>query len=88
MCQIMHELAERGDVILVGRGGSQILKDDPQAFHVRLVAPLPVRVRRVMEYRWVQEGVAKKLIGTVTRSVPISTRGASAPTGPARWNTT
>ena len=23
---------------------------------------MPVRVRRVMEYRWVQEGVAKKLI--------------------------
>jgi cytidylate kinase len=60
--QLMHELAERGDAILVGRGGSRILRDDPRAFHVRLVAPLPVRVRRVMEYRWVQEGVAKKLI--------------------------
>ena len=52
----MHELAERGDVILVGRGGNRILRDDPRAFHVRLVAPMPVRVRRVMEYRWVQEG--------------------------------
>ena len=51
-----------GDVILVGRGGSRILRDDPRAFHVRLVAPMPVRVRRVMEYRWVQESVAKKLI--------------------------
>ncbi len=65
--QLMHELAGTasgcpGDVILVGRGGSRILRDDPRAFHVRLVAPLPVRVRRVMEYRWVQESVAKKLI--------------------------
>ena len=60
--QIMRELAERGDVILVGRGGSRFLRDDPRAFHVRLVAPLPVRVRRVMEYRWVRESVAKKLI--------------------------
>ena len=33
----MHELAERGDVILVGRGGNRILRDDPRAFHVRLV---------------------------------------------------
>ena len=60
--QLMHELADAGNVILVGRGGSRILRDDPRAFHVRLVAPMPVRVRRVMEYRWVQEGIAKKLI--------------------------
>ena len=37
--QLMHELSDRGDVILVGRGGSRILRDDPRAFHVRLVAP-------------------------------------------------
>jgi cytidylate kinase len=60
--RLMHELSERGDVILVGRGGSHILRDDARAFHVRLVATLPVRVRRVMEYRWVQESVAEKLI--------------------------
>ena len=58
----MRELAERGDVILVGRGGNCFLRDDPRAFHVRLIAPMPVRVRRVMEYRWVREAVAKKLI--------------------------
>ena len=60
--QIMHELSDRGDVILVGRGGSRILRDNPRAFHVRVVAPLPIRLRRVMEYRWVRENVAKKLI--------------------------
>ena len=65
--QLMHELSGPtsgcpGDAILVGRGGSRILRDDPRAFHVRLVAPMPVRVRRVMEYRWVQENIAKKLI--------------------------
>ena len=60
--QLMHELAERGDAIFVGRAGNRFLRDDPQAFHVHLVAPMPVRVRRVMEYRWVREAVAKKLI--------------------------
>lgn len=60
--QIMNQLAERGGVILVGRAGNCFLRDDPRAFHVRLVAPMPVRLRRVMEYRWVREGVAKKLI--------------------------
>ena len=54
-------MAQRGDVILVGRAGNCFLRDDPRALHVRLVAPLPVRLRRVMEYRWVRESVAKKL---------------------------
>ncbi len=62
LVQLMHELSQRGDAMLVGRGGNRILRDDPRAFHVRLVAPMPVRVRRVMEYRWVQENIAKKLI--------------------------
>ena len=60
--QTMRELAERGDVILVGRGGNCFLRDDPRAFHVRLVAPMAVRCRRIMEYRWVRKAVAKKQV--------------------------
>jgi cytidylate kinase len=62
LAQIMRELAGRGDVILVGRGGNYFLKNDPRAFHVRAIAPMAVRCRRIMEYRWVREAVAKKLI--------------------------
>jgi cytidylate kinase len=58
----MRELANRGDVILVGRGGNCFLRDDPRAFHARLVSPMAIRCRRVMEYRWVREAVAKKQI--------------------------
>jgi len=60
--KITRELAERGDVILVGRGGNCFLRDDSRVFHARLVAPMAIRCRRVMEYRWVREAVAKKLI--------------------------
>jgi cytidylate kinase len=60
--QTMCELAQRGDVILVGRGGNCFLRDDPRAFHVRLVASLAVRCRRIREYRWVWEAVAKKQV--------------------------
>jgi len=60
--QIISELAARGDVLLVGRGGGCFLRDQPRAFHVRLVAPLATRVRRVMEYRWLAEAAARKLI--------------------------
>ncbi len=60
--QLMKELAQRGDVLLVGRGGSRFLQDDPRALHVRLVATASERVRRVMEYRWLREDQARKLI--------------------------
>ncbi len=60
--QLMNELALRGDVLLVGRGGSRFLRDWPYAFHVRLVAPMPMRLRRVMEHRWVRQEAAQKLI--------------------------
>jgi len=60
--RLLRELAQRGDVILVGRGGNCFLRGDPGAFHVRLIAPMAVRCRRIMEYRWVREAVAKKQI--------------------------
>src|SRR5262249_7141731 len=44
--QLMKELAGRGNVILVGRGGSRLLADQPGAFHVRLIAAPEGRVRR------------------------------------------
>jgi cytidylate kinase len=60
--KLMSELAQRGDVLIVGRGGNRFLRDHPRAFHVRLVAPMPIRVQRVMEHRWLRQEPAKKLI--------------------------
>jgi len=60
--QLMNELAARGNVVLVGRGGSRFLRDHPRAVHVRLVAAMSVRVQRVMAHRWLREGPARKLI--------------------------
>jgi cytidylate kinase len=60
--QLMKELAERGDVLLVGRGGSRFLRERPRVFHVRLVATPEDRVRRVMEHRWLREGPARQMI--------------------------
>ncbi len=60
--KIMNELAARGDVLLVGRGGSRFLREHPRACHVRLVAPMAVRLKRVMEHRWLRQGPAQKLI--------------------------
>lgn len=60
--QLTREWAERGEVLLVGRGGRWFLRDHPTAFHVHLTATMATRLRRVMEYRWVRQDVAQKLI--------------------------
>jgi cytidylate kinase len=60
--RLMEELAARGDVLLVGRGGSRFLRGHPRAFHVRVIAPLEERVRRVMMHRWLRESVARGLL--------------------------
>ena len=63
--QLMKELAERGEVLVVGRGGSRFLRDEPRAFHLRLTAPVEQRVRRVMEHRWLREEAARLLVARV-----------------------
>jgi|YNPNPStandDraft_1061719.scaffolds.fasta_scaffold15713_2 cytidylate kinase len=40
---------ERGNIVIVGRGGQVVLADRPGVLHVRIEAPLEVRVRRVAE---------------------------------------
>jgi cytidylate kinase len=60
--KLLTELGARGNVLLVGRGGSRFLRDAAGVFHVRLVASPEERVRRVMEHRWVREAQARQLI--------------------------
>jgi cytidylate kinase len=59
--RIMHEYAEEGNVILVGRGSGFILRGTDQ-LHVRLIAEMPFRLRRVMEIRWASEQHAHEII--------------------------
>lgn len=47
--EMMFELAELGDVVIVGRAGQAILRGVPGVLHVRLYAPLDLRVQRIVE---------------------------------------
>ncbi len=60
--QLMKEFSVRGNVLIVGRGGNRFLRDRAAAFHVRLVAQMETRVRRVMEHRWLREEGARRFI--------------------------
>jgi cytidylate kinase len=48
--QVMLELADEGKVIIIGRAGQIILGGRPNILHVRLVAPIQVRVKRIAEW--------------------------------------
>jgi cytidylate kinase len=45
---VIREAAERGNAVIVGRGGAFILRDHPGALHVQLHAPLAVRARNLL----------------------------------------
>lgn len=46
---IISELGQRGNIVILGRGGQMILKELPTALHVLTHAPLELRTRRIVE---------------------------------------
>jgi cytidylate kinase len=45
--QIVHELADAGRIIIVGRAGQVILKEHPDVLHLRIIAPRDLRIERI-----------------------------------------
>lgn len=63
--QIMRNLAEQESCIMVGRAGFHILKDNPDAIHIFLIADRDVRIRKVAEREGFDEKAADKFIDDV-----------------------
>lgn len=57
--EIMLELAEQGNVVLLGRAGQVILKNRCDTLHVRLVAPFSDRVARIAQRMRISDDCAK-----------------------------
>ncbi len=66
--QVVHELAERGNVVIVGRGSQIILKDRPGVLHVRVIAPLELRIERIMQEKGIALDAAQAQIEASDRS--------------------
>ena len=62
---VLRQVAEggRGGVIL-GRAGAVVLRDIPDAMHVRLDGPEPARLRQAMQIRNVDEAIAAEEMRT------------------------
>ena len=46
---ILDELAEASDIVIVGRAGQVILREHPNVFHVKVIAPKSVRASRLAQ---------------------------------------
>ena len=55
-------LAEKGNAILIGRGGCIITKNVERGFHVRLIAPFEFRKEKIREEMKISEDEAVKLV--------------------------
>jgi CMP/dCMP kinase len=59
---VINNMASRGKTVVVGRGGQAILKHKVGVLHVRVIAPLAVRVQRIMQSEGLTEAAAVKFI--------------------------
>ena len=59
---IIEEVAKEGNAIIVGRAGNLVLANHPRALHVFLLAPLEVRISRVMQAEGLSHSDAKRRI--------------------------
>jgi len=59
---VVFDFAQKNNVVIVGRGGQILLKDLPGVLNVRIMSPIDVRVRRIMEKDGVDEKQAVRLL--------------------------
>lgn len=45
--ELMEELASEGNVVIIGRAGQVILRDNPGVLHVKVMAPASLRAERI-----------------------------------------
>jgi cytidylate kinase len=45
---VIQNMAKEGNVLIAGRGSQMLLRDNPEALHVQVVAPLSWRVQKLM----------------------------------------
>ncbi|NCB37453.1 MAG: cytidylate kinase-like family protein [Erysipelotrichia bacterium] len=62
LTQVIKEIAETSNAVILGRGGSQILKNRPGTLHVRIVAAREDRVKHVMEEQKLEIAKAEELV--------------------------
>jgi cytidylate kinase len=64
----MKDLAEEGNVVIMGRGSNLVLKDFPGVLHVGVVAPLEFRTEITMQRDGISQDEAEKYLANEERA--------------------
>ncbi|MBC7233995.1 MAG: cytidylate kinase-like family protein [Chloroflexi bacterium] len=59
---VILNIAQEGNVLIIGRGSQVLLKDNPEALHVKVIAPLPRRVEKLMRIEGITQREAAQRI--------------------------
>ncbi|HQB82974.1 MAG TPA: cytidylate kinase-like family protein [Candidatus Rifleibacterium sp.] len=62
LAQVIKEICEKSNVVILGRGGSQILKDRSDTLHVRIVADRSERIQHVMKEQNLEQAKAEEVV--------------------------
>jgi cytidylate kinase len=66
--KVVKELAEEGNVVIVGRAGQVILRESPDVLHVKVMAPAPLRAERVAAFYGISLQAARAQVEASDRS--------------------
>ena len=59
---VIYDFAGKNNTVILGRGGQVLLKDLPGALHVRIIAPLGIRLKRIMEREGYDERNGERIL--------------------------
>lgn len=59
---VLENLVKEGDIIIVGRAGQTILKNQPDTLHLRVISPLDIRIQRIVEAHQISPQAARAQI--------------------------
>ena len=60
--RIITDLADKGAVVIVGRGGQMVLRGRPDVLHVRIIAPLETRVTQLQRAKNISAESARAIL--------------------------
>ncbi len=66
--QVLAELASAGDVVIVGRAGQVVLRDQPHVLHTRIIAPVELRIERTAALQHVSAAAARAQVQNSDRT--------------------
>jgi cytidylate kinase len=66
--RVLRQVAATEGGVILGRAAGMVLRDHPQALHVRLDGPLEARIHRAMSYEGLDEARARKLLVDTDRA--------------------